>query len=1107
MKTTNIFYRALCLVLMALCSVFASGQSTNTFNPSLPQLPYLSPEAASLGKYGEIPVSEYTGVPEISVPLHTVRIGELELPLSLTYHASGIKVAQEATWVGLGWDLQAGGCINQIVSGRLDITPNTPWNYWENVYSKYTQPFLTTGDNYCWAGSVANADADFPMSLYQDMAYGLGEPDIYQAYFCGHSLKFFIHPQTGLPVIVGEDMLKYRVEPLNSYRNSWKITDGEGIEYYFETNGAEQVVASGSNDHISSWFLTRMVHPQKGEIVLEYEENSQQMVLLPTLLQQEYSAEFAENVLNYNSSVGGGYPNVENEEQLVYADNRVRKKYLSAISTELERIEFYKSAREDVEGYSRKLDSLVVSNYKGTVVKRVSFDYSYKSGEYVGGDFLKDKGNYNITSYHYKRLFLDSLSVNDQHYTFGYNSTSLPYKVSCAVDFWGYYNGCNNTDMLCAANLKELDSNPDAVILGSANRYADPDKMKAGMLEKIVYPTKGYTVFEYESNTFIDNGTWCPKVSQVSVSNTVNRVQAMACKTTQAENNKPLVLEKDTKVTVEFVVSSPYYTCTDLTAAYATLMSVDGAGESYRYSIPLDQLSSLSDAHSYTLTETFILPAGAYLLVCSYPSDKYNPSGTDYSSLTQLSVTYKAHSVSSVFDGISYGGGLRVSSISHYESDGSLLREQKYDYTNKDGATSGKLLLPLPKVMRRDIYTGISTNNSTVTSYALDKWYKYTLSSAVRLPVITSLHGTNVGYSRVIVKDVGNNVMNGETVTTYHNEPSTNWYNEIYLFDNYRNGKMIDCTIKDKQSRIVQKHEWKYSPVKSSSMINSYAMDVAPGIVDSPFWALLPLMRYQVYGYPFITEWNKLQEETVTDYFYENGDTTQISHVTQYEYNVNNHRPSSITRTTSVSDEILKTEIKYADNFSGTAAFDSLLAKNMVNLPVETIEYRNNTVLSRSKNEYTLFNGKPYLSSLKWAKGNNAYETRMQYTKYDTDGNLLEYVRPDGVTVSQLWSYKNQYPIVQVEGMSYSTMTSVLGSGYVTNINTGIEGINQLKSIYNLLSSGLVSAQSYSPLIGISGSIDSEGNLYRYTYDTYGRLTQISDINNSVINQFEYNYK
>ena len=126
MKTTNIFYRALCLVLMALCSVFASGQSTNTFNPSLPQLPYLSPEAASLGKYGEIPVSEYTGVPEISVPLHTVRIGELELPLSLTYHASGIKVAQEATWVGLGWDLQAGGCINQIVSGRLDITPNTP---------------------------------------------------------------------------------------------------------------------------------------------------------------------------------------------------------------------------------------------------------------------------------------------------------------------------------------------------------------------------------------------------------------------------------------------------------------------------------------------------------------------------------------------------------------------------------------------------------------------------------------------------------------------------------------------------------------------------------------------------------------------------------------------------------------------------------------------------------------------------------------------------------------------------------------------------------------------------------------------------------------------
>src|SRR5579863_7043768 len=79
-----------------------------------------SPTAASLGKYGDIPVSYNTGIPNISIPIYSVQAGSLKLPISLSYHASGLKVEEEAGWVGAGWALNAGGMITRTVIGAPD---------------------------------------------------------------------------------------------------------------------------------------------------------------------------------------------------------------------------------------------------------------------------------------------------------------------------------------------------------------------------------------------------------------------------------------------------------------------------------------------------------------------------------------------------------------------------------------------------------------------------------------------------------------------------------------------------------------------------------------------------------------------------------------------------------------------------------------------------------------------------------------------------------------------------------------------------------------------------------------------------------------------------
>ena len=84
-----------------------------TFHPS--------PQSAAYARYGEYPVDHSTGVPKIEIPIYTLNTGDYELPISISYHASGIKVLDVSGPVGLGWTLNAGGVITRTVCGAPDF--------------------------------------------------------------------------------------------------------------------------------------------------------------------------------------------------------------------------------------------------------------------------------------------------------------------------------------------------------------------------------------------------------------------------------------------------------------------------------------------------------------------------------------------------------------------------------------------------------------------------------------------------------------------------------------------------------------------------------------------------------------------------------------------------------------------------------------------------------------------------------------------------------------------------------------------------------------------------------------------------------------------------
>ena len=107
----------LCLFLLGLYTTSVKGQSHRTdLNKIVPQ----TPNVMVLGKYGDNPVNMANGVPNIDIPLYFIKTAELELPISVSYHAGGIKVDEESSFIGLGWALNAGGVITRVVKDRDD---------------------------------------------------------------------------------------------------------------------------------------------------------------------------------------------------------------------------------------------------------------------------------------------------------------------------------------------------------------------------------------------------------------------------------------------------------------------------------------------------------------------------------------------------------------------------------------------------------------------------------------------------------------------------------------------------------------------------------------------------------------------------------------------------------------------------------------------------------------------------------------------------------------------------------------------------------------------------------------------------------------------------
>ena len=496
----------------------------------------VSPNATSLGIFGSVPVGHYTGVPNISIPLYEIQSGDLKVPIKLSYHASGVKLAQEASFVGLGWALNAGGCIIREIKHWGDFGSD----YWVNGIgevsiedSYYSDPEFPESNNenginvhrYENDGNpINNTLINLHKYLFNKKD---SEPDIFRYNFCNMTGSFFFKnakDKKAEATISNKDVYLKIIYDVSE--KSFEFTDAYGNRYFFgssETTREKTTVHTSTRRSLPStseprsvvpprrfrdpqvltaWYLDKVITSQKDTITFQYEKEE---IYRPINVSEDVSymidgakLELQSSGGSYSSTLDGAYKYYN----LTYTENE--QLLLRKISFNDGDINLGYSSREDIESTTqekaRKANDLTVVDKLGNVVKKVKFNYSY-----LGSNHYLDN---TPEKYLRRRLLLDGVDMVipehsnyvDHKYIFYYNRNSLPPKNANTSDHWGYCNGLHekyNVDFHYSPSIKSGKRTFEGI-----DKNADEIFCQYGILTSIQYPTGGRTDFTYELNEF-----------------------------------------------------------------------------------------------------------------------------------------------------------------------------------------------------------------------------------------------------------------------------------------------------------------------------------------------------------------------------------------------------------------------------------------------------------------------------------------------------------------------------------------------------------------------------------------------------------------------------
>lgn len=546
------------IVLIAVCLGAFCGYSQRIQMPNY--LP--SSGAASLGEFGDVPTSLYTGRVAVSIPLATLDDGRHTIPVSLEYMGGGIKPDQHPGYVGMGWVLSCGGQITRQMRG--------------NFSDEYTKK--PTG----WSGSAGFEKSGYyyqeykkfsnwnnPVALRKEILDRV-KREIFVDYECdrfsfnipGYHGNFYLNENGEWMVQCDREVkVEFNWYDPNSftmmYNRKEDFGPAEGINFYIgrshnikgftligddgtryvfggNKNAIEFAVPVDNQDMAqvmaTTWYLTEIRYLDGRKAVFEYSRPKQEFQLQLARFYRDwyeqrqsskYDGAYGYSLCStqgslifpvYPSRVTLGNQSIGFSFDVLDKNPSGEYDYDTFFNIKYNQLDYdYQSClREnwDLVGQRPNTFLPMLLNWHGMTNRPAYCTFPtttvHINWRRLGRLYVHDSQSSRTYKFHYsdspaQRLTLDSLACGYTLregeagiYRFEYiHPDKMPPYLSGMLDKWGYYNGVKTT-------MNNLDSRP-----------VNPTLAQYGSLSKIVYPTGGYSRFEYEGNNYskeVDDG-------------------------------------------------------------------------------------------------------------------------------------------------------------------------------------------------------------------------------------------------------------------------------------------------------------------------------------------------------------------------------------------------------------------------------------------------------------------------------------------------------------------------------------------------------------------------------------------------------------------------
>ena len=510
-------------IIPFLCVNWCIAQSSLDVNYKKPQVNL--PDVSSLMKFIDYPADLHRGLINIDIPLYTIQEGDLILPISISYHASGLRVREGSGRIAQGWTLNAEPSVSRNIEGSPDETgylrttiPNNLKNYEleeriltgiydvspDRVYYKLlakSGKFYYKRDLY-----IGNSMAEIVVHPYEPIKIISSSPNsgfniiddkgVNYKFIGGYGKVNNINTQwlaSEVTSASGKYNINFSYEPIKEkFRYSLNcnpyyiaIEEQKGYNSYIQNHSMFQCgdvkfpvltsYGSGNHDQPSTY---NIIPDPNHEGCIEY----------------KYGICYYNGVLDYDLRYGNyncafDYP--------TSSSPKISYQLLKTITTSAVEVRFFYGAvtvNDDDEEPLQKIE--VKDKQKNEIIRTIYFTQS----TYNSSTTLRKLDEVRIVGKSAKEIEI---------YTFDYsNNDNVPRGNTASCDHWGYskgkYDAYGTGVPRQKVEIPRYTSNsPQVLIMEIGDASKETLGSSPGMLKSITYPTGRKSIFYFEPHQYI----------------------------------------------------------------------------------------------------------------------------------------------------------------------------------------------------------------------------------------------------------------------------------------------------------------------------------------------------------------------------------------------------------------------------------------------------------------------------------------------------------------------------------------------------------------------------------------------------------------------------